>query len=332
MITLALVGDVMLGRLVNQRLKTMSADEVWGDVLPQFAAADLRIGNLECALTEHRPQWERTRKVFHFRAAPSAVRVLRAAHIDAVSLANNHTLDFEEQGLLDTITHLDKAGIRHAGAGHNLETATATALIPVKGQQVALIAVTDNEPAFAASATTPGTHYLPVSTDGETLDYVEGLIRRARDEGADLVVFSNHWGPNMVNRPSALFRRFAHAVIERGADVYYGHSAHLFQGVEIHRGKPILYSTGDFVDDYAVDPWLHNDWSFLFQVGMEGGLLRRLVLYPVLLTVAHVRRAEPPERPLICKRMRELSAELGTMLHEEHGILSWQAGSISVPA
>jgi len=325
MITLALVGDVMLGRLVNQHLKTMAADEVWGDVLPLFAAADLRIGNLECALTSHRQQWERTRKVFHFRADPPAVRVLSAAGIDAVSLANNHTLDFEVPGLLDTVAHLDNAGIRHAGAGHDLAAASAPALIPVKGQRVALIAVTDNEPAFAAGATTPGTHYLPVAIDGKTLDYVEGLIRSARDAGADLVVFSNHWGPNMVSRPSALFRRFAHAVIERGADVYYGHSAHLFQGVEIHRGKPILYSTGDFVDDYAVDPWLRNDWSFLFLVQMENGQLHRLDLYPVLLTVAHVRRAVPPERARIGKRMRELSAEFGTALREEHGVLTWPA-------
>ncbi|MCW3479406.1 CapA family protein [Neisseriaceae bacterium JH1-16] len=325
MVTLALVGDLMLGRLVNEELQTMQPHEVWGDVLPLLAAADLRIGNLECALTTHRRPWSRSPKVFHFRAAPSAVRVLSAARIDAVSLANNHTLDFEEQGLLDTLAHLDAAGIRHAGAGRDLGAAAASAILSFNGYQIALIAVTDNEPAFAASENTPGTHYLEVSTFDATLHYVEQLILDARAAGAELVVFSNHWGPNMVNRPAARFREFARAVIDLGANVYYGHSAHLFQGIEVYRGKPILYSTGDFVDDYAVDPWLHNDWSFLFLVGMEGGLLRRLELVPVTLDVAHVRQAAGLERQRICQRMCELSAELGMMLREEHGTLSWQA-------
>jgi poly-gamma-glutamate synthesis protein (capsule biosynthesis protein) len=67
------------------------------------------------------------------------------------------------------------------------------------------------------------------------------------------VVFSNHCGANFVERPSPDFRRFAQRVIELGADVYYGHSAHICQGIEIHRGRPILYDCGDFIDDSA-DP------------------------------------------------------------------------------
>jgi len=332
MLTLALVGDLMLGRLVDQELKTMPETAVWGDVLPLMTQADLRIGNLECALTAHRTAWNRTYKVFHFRASPSAVRVLTCAGIDAVSLANNHSLDFEEVGLLDTLAHLDAAGIHHAGAGGNLAAASAPALIPVNGQRVALIAVTDNEPPFAAGKAQPGTHYLAVSTSEQTLRYVESLIQEARQAGADLVVFSNHWGPNMINRPPPLFRRFAHAVIERGADVYYGHSSHLFQGVEIHQGKPILYDTGDFIDDYAVDPWLRNDWSFLFLVSMDGGQLHHLELVPVTLEVARVQRAAEPERTEICQRMRTLCAELGTQLQETDGVLRWQVPTSGRPA
>src|ERR687898_655706 len=109
MITVALVGDVMLGRKVNDALRTLCPEQPWGDVLPQLVSADLRIVNLECALTEHERPWTRTPKVFHFRADPSAVEVLRAARVDACALANNHTLDFEEKGLLDTLAHLDTA-------------------------------------------------------------------------------------------------------------------------------------------------------------------------------------------------------------------------------
>jgi poly-gamma-glutamate capsule biosynthesis protein CapA/YwtB (metallophosphatase superfamily) len=324
MVTLALVGDVMLGRGVNETLRTMPPEQVWGDVLPLLDSADLRLINLECALTDHKQRWSRTPKVFHFRADPSAIEVLRAARVDGCSLANNHTLDYEEQGLLDTLKHLEAAGIPYAGAGRNQEEAAESALFRVHPDHaVALLAFTDNEPPFAAGADRPGTNYLPVSLEPEVLRRVEEAIAAAREAGARSVVFSNHWGPNMVQRPKELFRRFAHAVIDRGADVYYGHSAHIFQGVEIYRGKPILYDTGDFIDDYAVDPDLRNDWSFLFKVSLEEGKLRRLDLFPVALSYARVESATGAERRAIMDRMESLSREMGTVFarHEDQLVL-----------
>lgn len=98
MITLALTGDVMLGRQVNKALRITSPEQPWGDVLPLLLSADLRIVNLECAITDHEQPWARTPKVFHFRADPSAVEVLQAARVNGCSLANNHTLDFEQRG------------------------------------------------------------------------------------------------------------------------------------------------------------------------------------------------------------------------------------------
>jgi poly-gamma-glutamate synthesis protein (capsule biosynthesis protein) len=308
-ITLALTGDVMLGRGVNEALRSALPGEPWGDLLPLLLSADLRVINLECAITEHERPWSRTPKVFHFRADPSAVEVLRAARVDACALANNHTLDFEEKGLLDTLAHLDTAGIRYAGAGRNLEEAARPVLLD---GGVALVAFTDNEPPFAASPETPGTNYLPVSTEPEVLRRVEEAIGAAREAGARTVVFSNHWGPNMVRRPKAAFRRFARAVVDRGADVYYGHSAHVFQGVEVYRGKPILYDTGDFIDDYAVHPDLRNDRSFLFRISMEDGDFRRLELFPVVLPYARVELARDEEREAIFALMEALSAGMGT--------------------
>jgi poly-gamma-glutamate synthesis protein (capsule biosynthesis protein) len=324
MITLALVGDVMLGRGVNEALRTMSPEQPWGDTLRLLDSADLRVINLECALTDHKQQWSRTPKVFHFRADPSAIEVLRAARVDGCSLANNHTLDFEEQGLLDTLEHLEAAGIPYAGAGCNREEAAQPALLRVHPDHVvALLAFTDNEPPFAAGPDRPGTNYLPLSLEPTILRRVEEAIAAAREAEAKTVIFSNHWGPNMVQRPNDLFRRFAHAVIDLGADIYYGHSAHIFQGVEIYRGKPILYDTGDFIDDYAVDPNLRNDWSFLFKISLEEGEFRRLELFPVSLYYARVESAAGAERRAIMDRMESLSREMGTAFarHEDQLVL-----------
>lgn len=322
MTTLALAGDVMLGRLVNDVIKTMPPARPWGDLLPLMTRADARLVNLECALTRHLKPWTRTEKVFHFRADPGAVEVLRAARIDAVSLANNHVLDYNETGLLDTLQHLDHAGIAHAGAGHDLDDACRPALIDARGCKVALIAVTDNEPEFAATAGQPGTRYLPVSHS--SLPAIEAQVQAAQAAGAELIVLSNHWGPNMVERPPSHFHDFARAAIELGVDLYFGHSAHLCQGVEIHHGKPILYDTGDFLDDYAVDPWLRNDWSFLFLVTFDGSKLTRLDLIPVTLTLAEVRRAQEPDRSAMCQRMQTLSAEFGTRFSDLGGRLRWE--------
>src|ERR687898_1031202 len=317
MISLVLIGDVMLGRKVDEALNDrMRPEEPWGDVMPLLDAADLRIINLECAITDNEQPWTRTPKVFHFRAEPSAIGTLRTARIDACSLANNHTLDFEEQGLLDTLEHLDAAGIRYAGAGRNQNEAADPAILTVRvghTNRVALLAFTDNEPPFAAGTDRPGTNYLPVSLKPDVLRRVERAVSDVREMGVDTIIFSNHLGPNMVQRPKAIFRRFARAVIDLGVDIYYGHSAHVFQGVEIYHGKPILYDTGDFIDDYAVNHELRNDWSFFFRVSVAEGGFERLDLVPVKLSYARVDLAKGGEREMILDRMERLSAEMGTV-------------------
>src|SRR5437588_549128 len=85
---------------------------------------------------------------------------------------------------------------------------------------------------------------FPIRPDPATLEVVERTVDQARALGAECVILSLHWGPNMVQRPPARFRQFARAVLERGVDMVYGHSAHIFQGVEIYHDKPILYDTG----------------------------------------------------------------------------------------
>ncbi|MGA8862506.1 MAG: CapA family protein [Gallionella sp.] len=313
------MGDVMLGRLVNDRLKHMQPKQVWGDVLPHLAQSDLRIINLECALTLHQEPWMRTEKMFHFRADPDAVSVLKAAHIDACSLANNHILDFEVQGLFDTLRVLDTAGISHAGAGSDHKEAAAAAMLEVQSSppcRVALLSNTDNEPDFAATEKNPGTNFLEVSLDETTLGRIAKDIAQARTQGADLVVFSNHWGANFVERPSPEFRTFARRVIELGADIYHGHSAHICQGIEIYHGKPILYDTGNFIDDYAVHPQLRNDRSCLFKLMFAHGKLTCIELLPVSLSVAHVALAQGEEFDAIGARMKMLCAELGTTLSQ----------------
>ncbi|MGL4622809.1 CapA family protein [Chroococcidiopsis sp.] len=312
-ITLAFLGDVMLGRGVNEEILYRSPESFWGSVLPILQGADAAIANLECAIT-HQSSEEccRTAKVFHFRADPAAVKVLRAGNIQFVSLANNHTLDFGDRGLLDTLHHLDAVGIRHAGAGRNLHEAATPILLDINALKVGIIALTDNEPAFAAASDRPGTRYLPIRSDRVTLLLIETAVEQLRAAGASLVVLSVHWGPNMVTAPTPQFRQFARAVVDCGVDLIHGHSAHLFQGMECYKRGLILYDTGDFLDDYAVDPVLRNDRSFVFLVEANALGLQRLRTIPVRLHYAQVDLAKDEEFAAICQRMRSLCTAFNT--------------------
>ncbi len=309
---LALTGDVMLGRLVNDTMAARGPAWPWGDVLPLLKAADLRIMNLECVITTHGKPWTRYPKVFHFRADPIAYVALGIADVDCVTLANNHVLDFEEDGLLDMLDGLAARGIVYTGAGRNFDDASRPALLDVNGMRVAVLAFTDNERPWLAGASRPGTNWLDIPLEQEGFRRVEESIARARDAGADIVIVTNHWGPNMVQRPPAHFRDFAHAVVDAGADLYFGHSAHIFQGVERYEGAFIVYDAGDFVDDYAVDPTLRNDQGLLFYVDVEDGAVRGLEVVPTLIGDCQVNEAPAEDRGRIIRRLIERSAEMDT--------------------
>ena len=283
-------------------------------MLPVLRSADGVFANLECAITAHTARWSRTPKVFHFRASPTTTAILRAANVRWVSLANNHTMDFEPTGLLDTLTHLDAAGIAHAGAGRDRTQAMAPSLVTVGGLAVGLIALTDNEEPFAADDGRPGTWYTPIKPTDTVLAPIAERIATLRRSGAALVIVSVHWGPNMVVEPPPHHRAFAHALIGLGADVVHGHSAHLVQGVELWRGRPILYDTGDVLDDYAVDPFLRNDHGMLFRLSVDADGPAMLTMQPLALSFAQVDLAVGDTATTIRARMERLSAALGTAL------------------
>lgn len=320
-ITIALAGDVMLGRLVNEAIRDRGYAYPWGDMLKALKRADLFMLNLECALTAHSgPPLDRLPKAFYFRADPPALRTLRLAGVDFASLANNHAGDFGEEGLLETVRLLDSAGIGHAGAGANLEAARRPARFERGGVRISVLSFADYPPGWAATESKPGINYTPVSLAAEDFRRLENAIAEARREG-DIVVFSIHWGPNMNERSSRGFRAFARAVIEAGADVFWGHSAHVVQGIEVWRGKPVIYDSGDFVDDYAVDPELRNDLGALFLLSVRESAVESLEIIPVKIDEMQVNRAAGAERDWFVRRLRRLCLEMGTEVAEKEGVL-----------
>lgn len=309
-VKLAIVGDCMLGRGVDQMLRRKGPVYPWGDTLPLFHQADARTCNLECVMSDRGLPWAEYPKAFHFRSAAKNVAVLTAAGINAVSIANNHVLDYGYGALLQMLEILDQAGIAHSGAGANLAEASQIAIFEVDGRHFGLLAFTDNEPPWEATVERPGTLYVPTTLEDPRAQELLKIVHRRT--GLNTLIVSAHWGSNWGYAPPEEHIHFAHALIDAGADIIFGHSSHVFRGIEFYKNGLILYSTGNFADDYAVDPNERNDQSFIFLVELNEAGPAGLRLFPTMIDYCQARLARTTEAQDIAAKMQELCSALGT--------------------
>lgn len=234
----------MLGRRVADAIAGERAPSLFSaEIEEAVRAADVFVLNLECCISDRGSPWPAPGKPFFFRAPPRAAELLARAGVDCVTLANNHALDFGAEALLDTIAHLEAAGIRHAGAGPDVAAARAPAQLERHGFRLAVIAAADHPADFAAAESLPGVAFADLKR-GALPRWLLAAAESARAE-ADGVLFSPHWGPNLTARPPAHVRAAA-AAIAPHVTLVAGHSAHVFHGV----GGNVLFDLGDFVNDY----------------------------------------------------------------------------------
>jgi poly-gamma-glutamate capsule biosynthesis protein CapA/YwtB (metallophosphatase superfamily) len=310
-------GDVMLGRIVKEHILRDGAGYPLGAVAPLMRGADLTIVNLECAITASLERWHGEEKAFYFGAPPQAVEALTDAGVDLVSLANNHALDFGIGGMRDTLALLRRHGIGHAGAGENLAEARAATLAVRRGIRFGMAAFCDHQADFAARTDSPGIAYLDPDDESSAVAVLREALEPLSAAQVDWPILSLHWGPNMVFRPSPARRRLAHAAIDMGWKIVFGHSAHVFQGIEFHRGCPILYAAGDLVDDYRIDPDFHNDRQLLFEMTLDRERLHRIALHPVRIKDCRVEPATGEALHNIESWMRALCQEMGTTVRQD---------------
>jgi poly-gamma-glutamate capsule biosynthesis protein CapA/YwtB (metallophosphatase superfamily) len=318
-VRIVLAGDTMLGRGVAKGLADdPSRPLVAPEVVEVANDADLVLLNLECCISEGGHRWPDPAKPFFFRAPPVAIDTLSRLGTSCVTLANNHALDYGSEALLDTFSHLDRAGIAWVGAGPDLSRARMPMVLSARGMRIAVVGVTDHPASFAADACRPGVAYADLRSGlPEWLVGAAGLTRSGASDAPDAVVVLAHWGPNMAVRPVEHVRRAGKALIAAGATLVAGHSAHVFHGVE----GSVLYDMGDFLDDYATDPILRNDLGLLFVVTLGTAGPRRLEVIPLALDFCFTRLAVGDEAAWIRARFRRACEELGTAVEEHSGRL-----------
>lgn len=225
-LTVSVVGDCTLGTdenfdydtSLNAYYESYGSEYFLQNVKSIFSADDLTIANFEGTLTDSE---EREEKQFAFKAPAEFSSILSDGSVEAVTLANNHSHDYGEQGFTDTLTALDQEGITHFGYDE-------TAVIEVKGIKVGLVGIYE------------------LKDHLERTEQLKQNIAKVKEEGAVITIVIFHWGNEKEEIPDSNQMTLGRLAIDEGADLVCGHHPHVLQGIETYKGKNIVYSLGNF--------------------------------------------------------------------------------------
>jgi poly-gamma-glutamate synthesis protein (capsule biosynthesis protein) len=324
-LTLAIVGDIYV-----QREDPLSAFAFTREPLAQ---ADIAFGNQEVALSTKGAPIIPGKVVF--RSEPRMVEALTHAGIDVVGLANNHSMDYGPEAILETLDVLDRAGIGHAGAGANLEEAHKPALLERKGTKIAFLSYSSVfiPDFFPAQKDRPGiavvrlnTAYQPhrrvfeqpaspalaiATPDGADFARMLQDVQRAKAK-ADVVVVAWHWGVSEGYMKIVDYqRKMGKAAVDAGADIVVGHHPHMLQGVEVYKGKTIFYSLGNFAFDY---PLAHAGRETIIVLGrIAQGRIKQISFLPAMINEKKVPiLLDLKKGKDVVDLVQRLSSDLGT--------------------
>lgn len=311
-IRIGLVGDTMLDASARRVLEREGYDYAFAGSRELYVGSEIVLANLEGPLTVRGTPFE---KKYTFRSPLSVAEAIRRAGINAMTLANNHSLDFGAEGLSDTIDTLDNFGIGHFGGSENLREARAPLIMTVNGVRVGMLGY---------SLTFPEDFWATADHAGTAFGHREWIVEdvRALKKRADIVLVSFHWGQEGKTSLREYQEILAHAAIDAGADAVIGHHPHIAQAVERYRGKAIIYSLGNYI---------FGSYSNRVQYGLIGELMVsgrkvvRLKLTPIDVNNFRVQfspvalTGEALEQAL--DQMQALSSERKTVLERSEGTL-----------
>jgi poly-gamma-glutamate synthesis protein (capsule biosynthesis protein) len=256
-------GDVEMGRAMGKRLLREPTYEPFTTIAPLLASADVRFANLEGPISDQHGETMSPNNMLIFNGPPAGADALARARFTIVSTANNHAWDYGKSAMLETLAHLDRVGVLHAGTGASREAAHKAAIVEHGGARVAFLAVTDvwnQGPLDKHEA-------IDFVARADASELASAVAELRKDTTLDGVVVSYHGGDEYMDLPTARTRAIAHAAIDAGADAFIGHHPHVVQGVEAYRGRLVFYSLGNLLMQ------MHRDYAWT-----EFGMLMRLTL------------------------------------------------------
>ena len=322
-ISITAVGDILLGRGVGGRIESQNLGYQYPFAkVEEFMKADIVFGNLEEPITDSTHSFNNVKNggKYILKNNPESIEAIRCAKFNVFSLANNHILDFYEEGLTDTINILDENNIHYAGAGMNLATARKPAIIEKNGLKTAVFAYTDM--AEIVYRGNPQINFL--ATDSRygvaprKMEYILEDIDKVKNE-ADLIIVSLHWGVEDSFNVQKEQREFAYKLLDSGVDIILGHHPHRFQGIEIYKGKPIIYSMGNLIFDQN-DP--ENQEGFIVKMQYQEKKLIDFYLIPFrVIGKTQVVPVYNNDSSALLERQKTLSQELNTQCEIKEGMI-----------
>ncbi|MEI6803295.1 MAG: CapA family protein [Burkholderiales bacterium] len=258
-VTLVFGGDIVLDDSAGALIAR--GGDPFADFAGFFAKADIRLANLECVVATSGSAGE---KNYTFRADPRVLPVLKR-HFDALALANNHSGDFGREAFAEMLGLLQQAGLSQVGGGLNLAQAHTPLMIERKGVRIALLAYNEFMPrSFEADYDAPGSAW------SEDEQVVRDIRAARRVHHADVVIPIMHWGWENELTANARQRQLARILIDAGADAVIGGHPHVTQDIEHYRGKPIIYSVGNFIMKETDNPRQRQGWLLRLQIDPQG--------------------------------------------------------------
>lgn len=329
-VTLAVVGQALIEHDPRQYLETPLAT-----VAPILASADAVFTNLEVAVAGPGCDCRPTRDdVFFHGAGPEVLDYLDELGVSLLSLANNHSWDYGDAGIVSTLEEASRRGFTHAGTGRTLEEAVAPAYREVAGLRVGMVAVAtvNQPPEAAATESAPGVNMLDPD-DPAAWDRNLGAIREAA-ASADFVIAYQHY---QIDGPPDWQEAWARATVDAGADLYVSHGEPRLSGIEAYRGGLILYGLGNFIfhsrteiGNYPPATWQ----SVVATLSITPNGVQNVTLTPIVLDEGSAgeffleRRGYPEvasgeTAESVLTRLAELSAAHGTELEIRDGRALW---------
>ncbi|MDX1640786.1 MAG: CapA family protein [Balneolaceae bacterium] len=298
-------------------------DYVWGYGLPELEKKnpDVRIINFETAVTTYGNFWPN--KHFHFRMHPKNAELLIKAGINVCVLGNNHTMDWDIDGLRETLRVLEGNKIAVCGAGLNSEEASTPVKLNTGKGRLLIFSYTTSSAGTPASweakQDLPGVnflHELGKSGARKVMDDVE-----SHGEENDRIVISIHWGRNWGYLAPKNHRKFAHYLIDKGAaDVIYGHSSHHPNRIEVYKNRLILYGCGDLINDYegtTKQEQFRGELSLMYFPTLEpSGKLKSLEMLPLKIHRFQLTKPTQDEIEWLAENLTQIGDRFGTSVEK----------------
>lgn len=263
---------------------------IWGDTRKHLVNADLTLCNLKNCITHYPIKFPQ--KPNCYKLQPQYSDILKAGGIDYCNLANDHAMDFMGNGMLDTRYSLNELGIRYTGSGNNIDEASEPVYFKKKDTTIGILSASDHYRWFGAEEKIAGIRYIDITQNGwwNIIKQIQEMKKKC-----DFIIFSFNWKMK-INKVES----FAKKLIDYGVNVVYGCSAHKILPIEKYKHGLIIYSSGNFIDDYKVTNH-KNNLSYITDVYVDNGNIYCIKIRPTSRNLHQVNFAKGQDYTTIMK-------------------------------